>query len=209
MCELNSSISARLTVEYSVVNGSPKNSRANGLAANRSMAALQVSGSGSPGCSIGVAGRHRRRLELAREAVMDAGQQPRGDEIRIRIGAREPVFDAQVRRIRRRYAHRGAAIVDRPGRVQRHVRLGLEAPIAVGTRRADRHAVRERRQRARDRMAQRRAVVRRRRGEDVAVPAHRAGSRGCAIRCRPCRRRVSAGTSRRSRARAPRSSRCV
>src|SRR5688500_4297527 len=83
---------------------------------------------GFAGLLISVARGYRRRLELARESMVNARQDPSGDEIGVGIRARQPVFEPQVGRVGSGYAHRGAAIVDRPGGMNRHVGLGTKTP---------------------------------------------------------------------------------
>ena len=94
---------------------------------------------------VGVAGEHRRRLELVLEAVQHAGEHPGEHQVRIRVRAGEPVLEAQVVGVGGRHANRRAAIVDRPVGMQRHVGFGAEAAVGIRARRAHRHAVGERR----------------------------------------------------------------
>ena len=79
------------------------------------------------------------------------------------------MFDAQIRGVGGGHANRGAAIVDGPVGVHRHVGLGAKAPIGIRSRRAQRHAIAERRQRAGDRLAQRLAGQRIGGREDVGA----------------------------------------
>ena len=156
MWELNSCISARFTAVKRSTNFSPRQVRGE-------FAARETLDGFGPGDGqriavlfVGIAGEHRRRLELALQSMQHAGEHPGEHEVRIRIRAGQAMFDAQVVGVGGGHADRRAAVVDRPGGVQRHIGLGAKPPVGIRTGRAHRHAVAERRQRAGDHVAQRR-----------------------------------------------------
>src|SRR5690606_26037506 len=80
---------------------------------------------------VGVAFHRRRRLDLRGQAVMDAGQYRREQQVGVGVGAGHPVFDAHgVRRIGR-HAQRHRTVVETPAGGVRHVELRAEAAVRV------------------------------------------------------------------------------
>jgi len=63
------------------------------------------------------------------------------DEVGIGVGTGHAMFQAAVRGVRVRNAHRHAAVVHAPRRLQRDVAFTAEAAVAVRVRRENRHAV--------------------------------------------------------------------
>ena len=92
--------------------------------------------------------------------MVDAGEDRRGGEIRVGIGAADAVLDVAALGRAARYAERHGAVVHAPALGQRRVAVGLEAAVGVGVGAEDRQRVVERCHHAADGVAQQRRAVR-------------------------------------------------
>src|SRR5690606_4293378 len=99
-------------------------------------------------------------VDLVADAVVDAGEDRRGRQVWVGIGAADAVFDVAAVGRAARYAERYGAVVHPPALGQRRVAVGLEAAEGVGVGAEDRQGVVERGHHAADGMAQQRRTVR-------------------------------------------------